>query len=377
MSRGDDPVYVFGTRLRQQRFTQADFALGALNNPDPIGNFATRISGAWLLFDSLRTQKSVHSADLMHRSTVSSARATDQKVVFDVVQAYQGVLYAGRQVVVAQHEFETAEALLSSVDDHVKAGLAVESDRMSAQVNVAGRKQVVIASRGDLDLAWAQLGVAMGEPNLRASRLQPIEQKNFPKGDFEEELQKAIKNRRDLAALGEAQSAQAAAESAARMNFGPRVSAYGNWEDDRQTLGGQGGNNWVAGVQIGVDILPIGKRAQLAKEKAAKSRVDAQLNANRQQVRLQVSQAHIQRQTAELSLETARTAIDQAAESLRILKNRYGAGLATITDLLHAEDAEREAQANYWRAVYGNTMAYAQMLFATGTLTPEAAEDLQ
>ena len=29
MSRGNDPVYAFGTRLRQQRFTQADFALPA------------------------------------------------------------------------------------------------------------------------------------------------------------------------------------------------------------------------------------------------------------------------------------------------------------------------------------------------------------
>jgi outer membrane protein TolC len=90
-----------------------------------------------------------------------------------------------------------------------------------------------------------------------------------------------------------------------------------------------------------------------------------------------VNQAHIQRQTAQLSLETARTAIDQATESLRILKNRYGTGLATITDLLRAEDAEREAQVSYWDAVYGNTMAYAQQLFATGTLTPDAAEGLQ
>src|SRR5947209_5901970 len=53
MPRGDDPVYVFGTRLRQQRFTQADFAVDALNKPDPIGNFATRLSGGWQAFDSL------------------------------------------------------------------------------------------------------------------------------------------------------------------------------------------------------------------------------------------------------------------------------------------------------------------------------------
>jgi outer membrane protein TolC len=313
----------------------------------------------------------------MRKSAASSAEAVDQKVIFDVVQAYQEVLYTERQVEIAQHELKTAEALLSSVDDHVKAGLAVESDRMSAQVSVAGRKQAAIEAEGGLELAWAQLRVAMGTPDLKVSALRPIEQRNFPNNDLEKEFKIAIENRHDLAALNHAQFAQSAAESAARLSFGPQVKAYGSWEDDRQTLGGQGGNNWVAGVQIGVDILPFSKRAQLSKEKATKARVDAQLRTYQQQVRLQVNQAHIQRQTADLSLETARTAIDQAAESLRILKNRYGAGLATITDLLRAEDAEREAQTNYWHAVYSNTMAYAQQLFATGTLTPDAAEDLQ
>lgn len=377
ISRGNDPVYVFGTRLRQQRFTQTDFALDALNKPEPIGNFASRISGGWQLFDSFHTQKTIHSAKLMQKSASSSAEAVDQKIVLDVVQAYQGVLYAERQVEIAQHEQETAEALLSSVDDHVKAGLAVESDRMSAQVSVAGRKQGLIAAQGNLELAWAQLRIAIGVPDLKASVLRPIEAKNFPDTDREQAIQSALASRRDLAALAEAQSAQASAESATRASFGPRVSAYGNWEDDRQSFGGLGGNNWVAGVQVAVDVLPFSKRSQLAKERAAKARVDVQLSAYQQQVRLQVSQALIQRKTAELSLETARTAIDQATESLRILKNRYGAGLATITDLLRAEDAEREAQANYWQAVYGNAMAYAQQLFVTGTLTADAAEELQ
>jgi outer membrane protein len=377
MSRGNDPVYVFGTRLRQQRFTQADFSLDALNRPGPVGNFAARISGGWLLFDSFQTQKTVHSAASMWRSAAASADAVDQKVVLDVVQAYQGVLYAGRQVEIARHELETAETLLSSVDDRVRAGLAVESDRISAQVNVAGRKQGLIAAQGGLELAWAQLRVAVGVPELKSSALQPLEAKRFPDTDLEQALQIALKSRRDLAALAEAQAAQASAESAARMSFGPRVSAYGNWEDDRRSLGGQGGNNWVAGVQIGVDLLPFGKRSQLAKEGAAKARVDAQLKAYQQEVRLQVSRALIQRRTAELSLETAQTAIDQATESLRIVKNRYAAGLATITDLLRAEDAEREAQANYWQAVYGNAVAYAQQLFATGTLTAGGAEALQ
>jgi outer membrane protein TolC len=377
MSRGDDPVYAFGSRLRQRRFTQADFAVNALNRPDPIGNFSTRLSGSWMAFDSFKTERQIRRADLFKQSAASSAQAVDQQIVMRVVTAYQAVLYAQREIDVAQHEQETAAALLASVEDHVKAGLAVESDRMSALVNSAARKQELIAAQGDLELAWAQLAEAMGTADLKAAALKPMEPRTFPQLALEEEMATAAKTRPDLKALGQAQAAQAAAVAAARSDFGPRVSAYGNWEEDRNSPGSAGGNNWVAGVQIGIDILPLGKRAQLAREAAARQRIDAQMAASQLHLRLEVSQAHIHRQTAALSLETARAAMDQAAESLRILKNRYGAGLATITDLLRAEDAERQSRSNYWRAVYGNAMAYTELLYATGTLTPDAAEELQ
>jgi outer membrane protein TolC len=257
ISRGDDPVYAFGTRLRQRRFTQADFALNALNFPQPIGNFATRFSGSWMAFDSLKTQREIHSADLHRQSALSSAKAVDQQVVFRVVGAYQQVLYAQREVDVAQHEQETAAALLTSVDEHVKAGLAVESDRMSAEVNVAARKEELIAAQGDVELAWAQLREATGDPELQATELKPIEPHTFPQNTLEAELATAEKARPDLAALGQEQSAQASAVGAAKSDFGPRVSAYGNWEEDQSSFGGSGGNNWVAGVQISVDILPL------------------------------------------------------------------------------------------------------------------------
>jgi len=223
----------------------------------------------------------------------------------------------------------------------------------------------------------AELREAMGAPELKESELKPIESKTFAQLTLEEEIATAAKTRPDLMALTQTQSAQASAVGAARSQFGPSVSAYGNWEEDRGSLGSSGGNNWVAGVQISVDILPMGKRAQLAQESATKQKIDAQLSASQQHVRLEVNQAHIHRKTAELTLDTARSAMNQSAESLRIIKNRYGAGLATITDLLRAEDAERQSQSMYWKAVYGNAMAYTELLYATGTLTPNAAEDLQ
>src|SRR5690348_10488696 len=115
ISRGNDPVYVFGSKLRQQRFATADFALGALNRPTPIGDFSSRFSGSWTAFDSLKTQKTIRGARLMEKSADASSEAVNQKVVLDVVLAYQSVLFAERQIDISQHEAETAQALLGSV----------------------------------------------------------------------------------------------------------------------------------------------------------------------------------------------------------------------------------------------------------------------
>src|ERR1017187_8678829 len=68
-TRGNDPVYVFGSELRQQRFTTADFALNALNTPTPFGNFATRFVGILNLFDSFGSWRAVNRADLFFNAT--------------------------------------------------------------------------------------------------------------------------------------------------------------------------------------------------------------------------------------------------------------------------------------------------------------------
>lgn len=236
ISRGDDPVYAFGARLRQRQFTQADFALNSLNRPRPVGNFSTRFSGSWTAFDSFKTQREIRRADLLRASASPSAKAVDQQIVLHVVEAYQSVLYAEREIDVAQHEQETAAALLASVDDHVKAGLAVESDRMSAQVNMAARKEELIAAQGDRDLAWAELRETMGRPDLKATELKPIEPRTFAEVPLEQEIATATKIRPDLTALSHTQSAQASGMMAAKSNFGPSVSAYGAWEEDRGSL---------------------------------------------------------------------------------------------------------------------------------------------
>jgi len=47
VTRSNDPVFAFGSKLRQQRFGQSDFGLNVLNRPTPVNDFETKFAGQW------------------------------------------------------------------------------------------------------------------------------------------------------------------------------------------------------------------------------------------------------------------------------------------------------------------------------------------
>lgn len=376
--RGNDPVYAFGTRLRQQRFQQSNFALNELNRPLPINDFTSRFSGQWLAFDSLHTQLEIRKADLLAKSSSASASRSDQEILLRVLRAYEAILLANREVEVAQHEVETAKALLSSSETRVQAGLAVDADKLSANVNLSSRQQELIAAQGDVAIAWAQLEAAIGTSIPEEQRqLKPLTERTFEEQPLADAIALALKTRPDRQSLSLQAEAQKASVASAKSEFGPKISTYGSWESDRQSFAGSGGNNWLVGAELRIDILPFAKREHLKMEKIALDKIQASADSADQQIRLEVSRAYYQHQTARQMVDVARISREQAAESLRILKDRYEAGLVTVTELLRAEDAQRQSNHNYWQSVFHNTLTYADLQLAAGTLTPASMENFE
>ena len=377
-TRSNDPVYVFGTRLRQQRFQQSDFALNSLNRPPPINNFVSRLSGNWMAFDSWHTQFEIQRADLLAKGASAAAARSDEEIIHQVVESYQSVLLAIRHADLTDQEVQTAEALLRSGETRVAAGLAVDADRLTASANLAERQQEQIAARGGVEIAWAELEAAIGDAIPKRQRqLQPLVERQFDLAALADYVTTAIKSRSDRQSLGLEQDAQSKAVKSAKSAFGPQVSALGAWETDRESIAGAGGNNWLVGAELRLDILPAVKRETLAAARIGLRKLQAMTDSADQRIKLDVTRAYYEHQAAGKMLGVARASTDQAEESLRILKDRYDAGLTTITDVLRAEDAQRQSRANYWRAVSQNALSYANLRFATGTLTADSVEDLQ
>ncbi|HUK25452.1 MAG TPA: TolC family protein [Terriglobales bacterium] len=374
-TRGDDPVYVFGSRLRQQRFTVADFALNNLNTPLPISNFTTRFAGTWNLFDSFATWHQIARAKLMNLAAAERLGRADQQIIYQVINAYYALLLAAKRLQVAEQSSKTAEAITNQSQARFDSGLVVESDLLTAKVRAAERREAEIRARSDVEMARAQLNMAMGV--AVDSSFQPSEslaERTLPVpvlGDLEKQ---ALANRPDLNGVAAEEAAQRQSVAAAKSSFGPRVNAFAGWELDNPTfVAGGGGNNWLGGIEVQFDLFQGGaKRAELARQGALEEKAAALKQAARDEVQLEVRRAYYDEEASRQQIEVARAATAQAQESFRISRDRYDNGLVTITDLLSGEDAVRRSQTDYWDAIYRYQTSYANLDLASGTLSAQS-----
>lgn len=374
-TRSNDPVFVFGTGLRQSRFTAADFALNQLNNPKPIGNFATRFGAQWNVFDSFATTfKTRRAAELRKAASEQLSRA-DQVIVYRVVQGYYAVLFAQRQLDLAEHAASTAQAVAEQSHSRVEAGTAVESDYLAAQVDLSARQQELVRGRNALALASTELDVLMGTAAGQPFQLtEQLVERTLPAVSLAEYEQRAFRQRPDRKEADALAAANDAGLRVARSAFGPRINVFANSELDNVTPFTNGGNNWTAGAEVQLELFSGGqKAAAVSRARANVDRAQAVKQAAQDRARLEVHRAYYDYDTARQTLAVTKAAIAQAEESVRIIKNRYGAGMTTITDLLRAEDAARAARTNYWESVYRNIVSYASLELAAGSLTSQSS----
>jgi outer membrane protein len=374
-TRGNNPVYVFGTKLTQRQFSAADFALNSLNTPSPLDNFQTRLDGQWRLFDSGQTLFHQRSAKRLVTAADFETEQARQDLILEIVRAYYGVLVLKENANAADEAVKTAEANAQRMETMHQAGMLVDSDLLSAKVFLAQMKDRQIRAQNDLAVAEMQLaremGMALDAPAEPAGILtEPVTGTKA----IQEWIQTALEERPGLRAAQLQETAMGDERKAARAEFGPKVGLFGSTERDAMTLGGPSGTNWTAGARLDFNIFAGGaQKARVAEAAANESKAKHRLEWFRSGVQMEVRQAYMDGNAAAQRAETARDAAEQAKESLRIVQKRYEAGLTTVTELLRSQTAQLDATTGYLTALQDWQVARAQLERAAGVLTPESA----
>jgi outer membrane protein len=368
-TRGNNPVFVFGSLLEQSRFTQANFDLHALNNPEPLSNFRTALILRQTLFDQLQTYTRVTQARLGQRQADLQKAMVEQQIRFEVIRTYSGVLVAHAKKGVTEEAVKMAESDMKRIQDRFKSGLVVESDLLAAEVQLAEFRQQQIDSEGDVAIAYAALNTVMGLPIETLQKVAgELEDKRFETVNQEELVRLALLQRPDYLRAGYNVLSNREGVAGAKKEYLPRLDIFGNYGLSGNDLS-SGSSDYTISASLTFNLFDAGRRARIEKAKAAESMATAEQERLANEIRLEVVRAYQQHLSARGRLAVAAQVIDQAAEAHRIVQNRYREGLTTITEVLRSETALLRARLNLIAARSDYYVSYAHLLLSAGRLT--------
>jgi outer membrane protein len=372
--RSDNPVFVFGTLLTQQRFGLQNFDIGALNRPDAINNFQSMVTVEQVVYDAGQTRHAVRSAQLAHNMSGEGGRRAELDVIAGVVRTYYGAVMSAESLKAARESMKSAEADLRRAESVREAGMSTEVDVLSIRVHLAAVNEQQIRRAAELDVARAALNDALGLPldtgHELTTELRPMALPDLDLPDYESravDLRPEMRESRLAASLARVQA------DSARTSLLPKVGVRGAWEADRRRFWSGGGTNWLAAVSLQWNVFNgFADKARIQEATHLLRSAEAQQERAGSGTRLQVRRAWADLRAAQQRIEVARAAMAEAGESLRITQNRYEAGLSNVTDLLRTETAVLESKTRYLAAVHDQRVAAAMLEYAAGALNPDS-----
>lgn len=364
----NNPVFVFGSLLEQSRFTSGNFDIGSLNNPDPVSNFRTALILRLPLFDQMETGSRVDQARLGQEGMEKQKDWVQQRIRLEVIRAYFGVLVAEANFQVAEEAIKMAEADGQRIRDRFDAGMVVEADVLSAEVQLAEFRQQQAQAEGDRVSAYAFLNTALGVPVDTPQRVTgELTDRPFTLEKQEEILRLALRYRPDYARLGLAVRTKEKQIEGAEGKYWPRFDVFSSYGWSSRDLA-SGSTDYAIGAGLTFDLFDPGRKQRIEQARAAQSLAVAEQEHMANQIRLEVIRAHQHFLSAQKRLRLATQAVTQAEEALRIVQDRYREGLTIITEVLRAQMALVRSRTNLLVARYETYVGYANVIMASGRL---------
>jgi outer membrane protein len=376
LQRGNNPVFVFSSLLTQQQFSGGNFAIDALNRPDALNNYQSRLMVEQVVFDARQTSRSVKAARFTRQMAGEDTRRSHSDIILNVLRTYFGVTLAEKNLEVARQSVESAQADLERAESIYQSGRSTQADVLALRVHLAAMREQQIHASNDLAVGCAALNDALGVSLDRAFELTtPLESgAAAPDAPLEEYRGLAAENRPEMRQAELAQRLTQTQQQIAGAAYWPQVVFQGVVEDDRQNFYNKGGANWSTTVTLRWSLWNGGEtKARVEQARFAESRAEALRKHADSAIHLEVRKAYLDLKAAAQRVEVASAAAAEAEEAHRIIQNRHQAGLTTVTELLRSEAALAAARTRRLAAVYDHRVAAAALEHATGTLAADSA----
>lgn len=356
----NDPLNVFGFRLKQQSVAMQDFDPDRLNNPDAYENFSASFEIRQPLFnpDMLMQRSAVQNKV---RSAGAQVQAVRAKKSYEVRDLYYRLQLKEKQVEVINAGLKTAAEHYRQAVRYFEEGMISRADMLSARVfelDLQSKRMQATHELEDIrELLAYTLGVFPSTIIHASDELAPQTAQAQMALSPVEYIDNAMLRTIEY----QAQAAEDMVKSA-RYAYLPKINLFGSYEFNDSGAFGFGSNAYMIGANLSWTLFSgFQNSGKVMEARANQRKSQAMYDSHRTQMSNQLNQAQRMLRHAELQLALTEETIEQSAEDVRIRTNRFAEGMERTTDLLQAETALMEAQLRYFMAIYQYNLSLASI----------------
>jgi outer membrane protein TolC len=359
--RSNDPVFAFGTKLRQGRFTEGDFALDVLNDPSAIDDWTASARIRWSLLDPAAWVERDVAAKRTRASSWDRRRVAEATDYRTKVFYFQSLAAEGR-LRAAQSGEEAARATYARFQSRNARGLLTRADLLQAEAELRAAEALRLEAARQLQESRELLGLHLGWDPAAV----PVPADPLPDAVEPGEIGIALESRSDLRMLAALRTAADAQVRRAGFAYLPAVDVFAGVQSHAADAFESDGSNWNVGVALRWSLFAgLGRLAGQQQAAAARQQARIQYDAALRSARSEVSRSKQAVSTSLIAVSATRAARDAAAEAQRLMRRRFEDGLATPADLLQAEARAVEMNTRSVEALASFHIAKARLEFAT------------
>jgi outer membrane protein TolC len=317
------------------------------------------------IYDFGKTSSQVDIQKFLLDSSRSDLETTVEQVLFNVKQAYYGVLQTKRNSDVAQDTVKQFQLHLDQAKGFYEVGTRPKFDVTKAEVDLSNSKLNLIKAENNVKVAKVTLNNAMGVPD--APDYTTEDNLAFQKYEitFAQAVETAYKNRPDLQSIVSKRMSFERSVDFAKTGYYPALT--GNAAYNRAGSSFPLDEGWSAGVALTFPIFSgFLTKNQVEEAKANLGVARANEETLKQSILLDVQQAYLNLMVAEESISNTELTAKQATENLEIANGRYAAGVGNPIEVADAEVLLANARTAYNQALYDYKVARASLEKAMG-----------
>ena len=287
------------------------------------------------LYAGGRIRYGIESSKYLAQAEELDAENNKEEVIENTVEAYVNLFKAGAAVNLYNENLAQTQQRVKDFSNLEKNGLLARNALLKAQLQESNVELALLDAQNNFELANVNMDLMLGLPErVVLSPDTALLNQSFSVNGLEDYVQAALKNRKDIEALGLRRQAADLGVKATKAERYPSIALTGGYiaADVPKVLTITNAANLGLGVQYNIGTLWKNK-AKVEEAEARSRELEATQELMNNNLRLQVNKAYLNWLSSQKKIEVYAKAIEQADENYRIVKNKYANSLATPTDL--------------------------------------------